>query len=115
MIHDYSRRYATVNKGRGMSGRHYFAGQKEGRLGKAIGTMAVSSMILGIAVSFWFGWKIRTSLDDLSYEREVRQELTSVNRALVTESDRLKSRERIEKAAAGLGLHSPTARQLRRP
>lgn len=113
MIKDYSRRYAKGGAIRqNLPGRR---GDAEGRMLKAIGLIVVSAMLVGVAASLWFGWKIRTDLNELARDSRIREQLTLVNRDLNSRRDELMTKENIEEAAAELGLYQPTARQIRRP
>ena len=112
MIKDYAKRLPKSAAGRRNMGR----GQgDDGKVLKAVGLIVVSAMLVGVAVSFWLGWKIRTDLDALSRDSRIRKQLTVVNRSLTAERDELLTDEKIEAAAAGIGLFRPTVGQIRRP
>ena len=63
----------------------------------------------------WFGWLVRSGLDELGKSQARRQELLTVNSKAVAQRNQLLSRERVEAAAKELGLYPPSAEQTRRP
>ena len=116
MIRDYSSRYPSV-----VHGKQKVKGRKSGsppgstRITKIVGLVITVAMIVGIAISFWFGWVVRNGLDELAGSQARRQELKAENGNLVAQRDHLLSREKIEATAKELGLYPPSARQIRRP
>ncbi len=113
MIKDYAKRLSGSSAGRQSIGRG--RGRDEGKMLKAVGLIVVSAMLVGVAVSFWLGWKIRADLDALSRDSRIRKQLTVVNRSLIAQRDELLTKEKIEEAAAHIGLYQPSAKQIRRP
>lgn len=113
MIRDYSpRRFAAKQKVLDRSGRN---DSGPGNFFKTIGIVVLLIAVVGLLAGLWVGWVVRSGLDELSWEREQRRELTARNRQLSETKDRLLEKERMETAAAGQGLFPPTANQVRRP
>jgi hypothetical protein len=80
---------------------------------KLSGVLVICTTLIGLAGSFWFSWKIRSGLDDLSREQERNQSLRQISLTLQQEEDLLFDRKRIEKvAAAELDLHVPSEKYL---
>lgn len=117
MIRDYSSRYPSVVHGKQkVSGRKSAGPRGDGRrVTKIIGVIVTVAMIVGIAVSFWFGWLVRNGLDELNEALAAKQELKGLNEKLVAQRDNLLSPEKIEASAKKLGLYPPSAKQIRRP
>ena len=116
MIQDYSRRYSSGvgrqnvrRRDRGM------VSADSGFVWKAVGVLAVVALIVGVGASLWLGWQIDSGLNELGSTRELRQEEGLRNKTLLVGRDGLHSQEKIEVAAAALGLYPPTTRQVRRP
>jgi len=112
MKRDYASRYSGFRRQRSQA-----AGRSAGEsmLNKAMGVLVTVMMLAGIAVSIWFGWAVRSGLDELHRETMARQELSQLHDKLVAEQQRLRKEERIEAAAAGLGLFPPRRQQVYRP
>ena len=116
MIRDYSSRYpSVVQEKQKVYGRRPAGPDGKGRVTKIIGLIVTVAMILGIAMSFWFGWLVRNGLDELAQSQTRRHELITSNEKLVAQRDNLLSREKIGAVAKDLGLYPPSAKQIRRP
>jgi hypothetical protein len=72
-------------------------------------------MIVSVAASIWFGWRIDRDLGELSRNRREFINETEIGRELLLKRDSLRSRESIVKKAAVLGLFPPTDEQIRKP
>ena len=112
MRHDYSSRYSGFRKNRAPGSGRSSGG---GRASKAVGVLITMLMLIGIAISIWFGWAVRTGLGELHKEKRTRQEISQLHQKLVVEQQTLLKEERIEAAAAKLGLFPPLRQQVYRP
>ena len=116
MIQDYSRRYSTVGRRQKVRRRgNGNSGADSGLLWKAVGVLISFAVVVGVAASLWLGWQIDSGLDALGKARESRQEASLRNKDLVAKWNDLRSREKVEAAAAKLNLYPPASRQVRRP
>lgn len=90
------------------------AGSEDG-LPWRIGVPMIMVMIVSVAASIWFGWRIDRDLGELSRNRREFINETEIGRELLLKRDSLRSRESIVKKAAVLGLFPPTDEQIRKP
>ncbi len=100
MIIDYSPRYRVNLKNKKGPSRQ----KQRMTLGewfwKLSGVVVVCTTLIGMAGSLWFSWKIRNGLDDLSRQKEIRQELQQVSLVLEGKEKVLFDQKRIEAVAA---------------
>ena len=116
MIQDYSRRYSSAGGRQKVRRRdRVMVSGDSGLLWKAVGVLVVVAMLVGVGASLWLGWQIDSGLDELGSAQELHREESLRNNTLLVGRDGLHSREKIEVAAAALGLFPPTTRQVRRP
>ncbi|MBU0483536.1 MAG: hypothetical protein KKB30_03375 [Proteobacteria bacterium] len=116
-MREHARRYSPTGRG-SVRQKVWHRGSKDGDdrwILKGIGLVVTLATLVGCATSLWFGWKIRINLDALGHDKEVRRELSAINRELLTDREKLLAKERIEKEAAVIGLFPPSAKQIRRP
>lgn len=112
MSRRYSTRYTFTAKGRGSHGpeQKLTCGKWFWKLS---GAVIVFATLFGLAGSFWFGWKIRSSLDALARETKTGRELQQISRLLKNEERNLFDKKRIETvAAAKLKLYPPSEKYL---
>lgn len=100
MIVDYSPRYRVHLKNKkGVPGP-----KQRMTLGewfwKLSGVVVICTTLIGLAGSFWFSWKIRNGLDDLSKQKEKRQELQQISIVLQGKEKVLFDEKRVEAVAA---------------
>lgn len=110
MRRDYAGRYAGIYR---RSGQGRFSGGAG--WSKAMGVLITVVMLAGLGVSIWFGWAVRTGLGELQKENKTRQELSKLHEKLATQRQALMKEDRIEAAAAKLGLFPPRRQQVYRP
>lgn len=121
MITDYSRNYFSVtsNRLKNRSSRQRVAYRKTALLSlhgimlKAIGVMVVFTLMAGVSSTLWYGWQIRTGLDEIGKSTNLQHEIISRNKQLVTQRDSLRAKEIIAAKAKKLGLFPPSKKQLR--
>ncbi len=82
---------------------------------KIVGVILVSTMVIGVFSSIWFGWKIRSGLTSLDHEKRTSQALGEKRFLLETRRTQLMAKDVIEKKASVLGLGKPGRRQVIRP
>lgn len=109
MTRDYSSRYSAFR--RKPAGRP----SGEGQLNKIGGVLLTAAMLVGIGISVWFGWAVRSGLDQLDRENRTRQELMLRHEKLLHERQALMKEGRVEAVAATLGLYPPRPGQIQRP
>ncbi|MCB2180659.1 MAG: cell division protein FtsL [Desulfobulbaceae bacterium] len=113
MITDYSPRFKDSPKrmpGKRGPGQKMTIGEVFWKLS---GVLVICTTLIGLAGSFWFSWKIRTGLDDLSREQERRKSLQQISMTLQEDEKRLFDQKRIEKvAAAELELYVPSQKYI---
>ncbi len=117
-MRDYSRRYSPTVGGKQKvydRKKRHDKGGFGGHIWKMLGLVVTVAMAAGVIGSFWFGWAIRNSLDEISQLKKTRQELTVLNNTLADRRDQLMSEERIEDAAKKIGLYPPAPVQIRKP
>ncbi|MDH5297469.1 MAG: hypothetical protein OEV91_00435 [Desulfobulbaceae bacterium] len=116
MIRDYSRRYSPAVEQRPSGYRRQPLGSGDGGfLWKAVGVFASFAVVIGVAASLWLGWQINSGLGELATAQQLRKDASARNVVLLAQRDKLRSRESVEAAAAGLGLYPPSAGQVWRP
>jgi len=79
-----------------------------------VGMVATGAMVLGVVGSLTFCLLIRSGLKELAAMQETKIELMKKQQTLYAERKVLMSGERIEAAAAEIGLHVPGKGQVRR-
>ena len=114
MKRDYSSRYSVFRRTHAQGATSRSSGG-EGQLNKVGGALLTAVMLFGIAASVWFGWAVRTGLDQLDQENRTRQELLARHAKLLGERQALMKEKRVEAVAATLGLYPPQQGQIQRP
>ncbi|HSR35797.1 MAG TPA: cell division protein FtsL [Desulfurivibrionaceae bacterium] len=112
MKRDYSSRYSGFRR-KSAQGSGSRGG--EAQLNKIGGILLTAVMLVGIAISVWFGWAVRSGLAQLDQENRTRQELLVRHEKLLGERQALMKEERIEAVAATLGLFPARHGQMQRP
>ncbi|MEW6500151.1 MAG: hypothetical protein ACOY8P_06845 [Thermodesulfobacteriota bacterium] len=110
MRRDYSSRYSAFRRKRAQAGA---AG--EAQMNKIGGILLTAVMLIGIGISVWFGWAVRSGLGELEREKRTRQQLMLRHEKLAGERQVLMRKERFEATAATLGLYPPRDEQKQRP
>lgn len=87
----------------------------EGAWFKALGISLLVLALIAVGSGLWVAWAVRSGLDELAAHQQRRHELLEHNRELTERRDQLLARERIEEAAAELGLFPPREGQIRYP
>lgn len=82
---------------------------------KAVGLMVIVTLVLGVSSTFWYGWQIRSALNEIGDHQAVQKKLSAENKLLMAQRDRLMTRESIEAAAKKLGFYPPAPEQIRKP
>lgn len=114
-MRDYAKKYSGGGgKRQQVTGRRSGGSDRQGPF-KIIGVVAVVAMLLGVASSLWFGVALQDNLSRLAKNKQEGSELIAANAALSAEKVALLQQEKIEAAAARLGLFPTTDKQTRRP
>ena len=114
-MRDYAKKYSgVVGSRQKVAGRRAGGSDGEGPF-RIIGVITVVAMLLGVASSLWFGVALQDGLGRLDKGKQEKVELAAANAVLSAEKEALLQQEKIEAAAAGLGLFPPAAKQMRRP
>lgn len=92
---------------------------REGRsagevLFNVLGVTLLVLALVAVSSGLWVAWAVRSSLGELEVAQHRQAELRQERRELSQQRDELQSRERIEAAAAELGLYPPRADQIKR-
>jgi len=87
----------------------------EGAWFKALGVSLLVLALIAGGAGLWVAWAVRSGLDELAAHQQRRHEMLEQNRELAERRDQLLARERIEEAAAKLGLFPPREGQIRYP
>ncbi|MEW6594654.1 MAG: cell division protein FtsL [Thermodesulfobacteriota bacterium] len=115
MKRDYSARYSAFRRASGAGGSSRAGSGGDGQLNKIGGILLTLVMLFGIGISVWFGWAVRSGLEQLDRENRTRQELLQRHEKLLGQRQALMKKERIEAVAATLGLYPPQQGQVQRP
>ena len=122
MFKDYSGSFIAVN-GRNhlrTSKRKSTAASKEvfpatRLMWKTIGAMLLTTLVIGISSTIWYGMQVQVALDQIGSNKTVNNQLQNENKLLIAQRDLLLTQDHIEDAAQKLGLSSPAKNQLRYP
>lgn len=83
-------------------------------LWRATGFIAMLAMAAGVAASFWFGYQINSTLDEMAMRQEKLQQTRERNVLLQRHQEELMAGERVQAAAGKRGLYPPAAAQIRK-
>lgn len=81
----------------------------------AIGAMLLITLVIGVTSTIWYGWQVRSALDEIGRAKEVNGNLTSENKLLTVKREIMLSPKYMEEAARKQGLSLPSKNQLRYP
>ncbi len=113
---DFSKRYSKVGKKRQrVAPKRYRNSENSSGLWKVAGFILSLAVVAAIIASFWFGRLIDEALAELAAAGSVKKDLAGIHVVLREERDGLMAEERLEVAAAKLGLQPPEPKQIRRP
>ncbi len=122
MVKNYSTGFAVKNSRKKKAVRKNVSNSKSKEffsatklMWKSLGAMLLVTVVIGTTSSIWYGWQVQQALDQIGKGRIMNIELTTENRLLVAQYDRMLTREHMEKAAEKIGLYTPTEKQLRYP
>jgi hypothetical protein len=82
---------------------------------KTIGAMLLSTLIIGITSTIWYGLQVRVALDQIGNNMEINRKLYSEKKLLTAQRDLLLTPGNMKDSAYKLGLVSPVKNQLRYP
>ena len=80
-----------------------------------IGAMLLITLVLGVTSTIWYGWQVRSALDEIGHTKAVNANLASENKLLTVKREIMLSQEHMEEAARKQGLSMPSNNQLRYP
>ncbi len=80
-----------------------------------IGAMLLITLVLGVTSTIWYGWQVRSALDEIGHTKAINGTLTSENKLLSVKREIMLSQEYMEEAAKKQGLGLPSNIQLRYP
>lgn len=81
----------------------------------AIGVMLLITLVIGVTSTIWYGWQVRSALDDIGQVKETKGKLANENKMLTVKHDLMLSQKYMVKAAKEQGLSLPAKNQLRYP
>jgi hypothetical protein len=81
----------------------------------AIGAMLLFTLVLGVTSTIWYGWQVRSALDEIGRAKTANKSLISENKLLTVKHEIMLSQEYMEEAARKQGLSLPSKTQLRYP
>jgi len=81
----------------------------------AIGAMLLITLALGVTSTIWYGWQVRSALDEIGRAKAVNESLTNENQLLTVKHELMLSQKYMVKAAKEQGLSLPSKKQLRYP
>ena len=122
MYKDYAKRYAAAigknrkkrrNKKTVSAPNNFLPTAK--LLWHAIGAMLLITLVIGITSTFWYGWQVRSALDEMGQAKTVNGNLTNENKLLTVKRELMLSQEYMVDAAQKQGLSVPLKDQLRYP
>ncbi|MGW8286625.1 MAG: hypothetical protein ACWGOD_00170 [Desulfobulbales bacterium] len=82
---------------------------------KTIGAMLLTSLIIGITSTIWYGLQVRVALDQIGNTMEINSKLYSEKKLLTAQRDLMLTPEHMKDSAYRLGLVYPVKNQLRYP
>jgi len=82
---------------------------------KTIGAMLLTSLIIGITSTIWYGLQVRVALDQIGNTMEINNKLYSEKKLLTAQRDLMLTPEHMKDSAYRLGLVYPIKNQLRYP
>lgn len=80
-----------------------------------IGAMLLITLVLGVTSTIWYGWQVRSALDEIGRTKAINGTLTNENKLLSVKREIMLSQEYMEEAAQKQGLRLPSDIQLRYP
>ena len=82
---------------------------------KTIGAMLLTTLIVGISSTIWYGLQVQVALDQIGNSKKINSKLYNENKLLTAQRDLMLTSEHMEMAAQRLGLVAPAENQLRYP
>lgn len=82
---------------------------------KTIGAMLLTTLIIGITSTIWYGLQVRVALDQIGNTMEINSKLYSEKKLLTAQRDLMLTPEHMKDSAYRLGLIYPIKNQLRYP
>ncbi len=83
-------------------------------LGRTICLMVATTLVLGVASTFWVGRQIDRTLAEIGASQKLLGELHESNGEILSLRDSMLSREQMVQQAEALGLYPPTEDQIRK-
>jgi len=80
-----------------------------------IGAMLLITLVLGVTSTIWYGWQVRSALDEIGRTKAINGTLSNENKLLSVKREIMLSQEYMEEAAQKQGLRLPSNIQLRYP
>jgi len=80
-----------------------------------IGAMLLITLVIGVTSTIWYGWQVRSALDEIGQAKAVNGSLAAENKLLAVKRELMLSQEYMEEAARQQGLTLPSKNQLRYP
>ena len=81
----------------------------------AISAMLLRTLAIGITSTIWYGWQVRSALDEMGQTKTINGNLTNENKLLAVKRELMLSQEYMVDAAKKQGLGVPSKDQLRYP
>jgi hypothetical protein len=81
----------------------------------AVSAMLLITLAIGITSTIWYGWQVRSALDEMGQTKAVNANLTNDNKLLAVKRELMLSQEYMVDAAKKQGLSVPSKDQLRYP
>jgi hypothetical protein len=81
----------------------------------AIGAMLLITLVVGVTSTIWYGWQVRSALDEIGQAKALNRSLISENKLLTVKHEIMLSQEYMAEAAKKQGLSLPSKTQLRYP
>jgi hypothetical protein len=82
---------------------------------KTIGAMLLTTLIIGITSTIWYGLQVQVALDQMGNTMEINSKLYSEKKLLTAQRNLILTPEHMKDSAYRLGLISPVKNQLRYP
>jgi hypothetical protein len=100
--------------------RNFFVTAREilpaaGLLWKTVGALLLTTLVLGISSTIWYGLQVQVALDQIGRDRAVNFDLRSEHKLLAVKRDLILTQEHMEKTALKVGLGLPAKNQVRYP
>jgi hypothetical protein len=112
---DYGSHYSNRSGKKQKIAKRTGAGSRERKwMGRTIGVVIMLAVGVGVVASLWFGYRINSTLDQISMQQEKLERTKERSIQLQLRQEELLSLEIIQEAVRGRGLYPPTPEQIKR-